>query len=84
MTSSREPLTAFESDIEDARARLAGTIDQLAYRAHPKTIMRRQWASFTSNFVDERGVPRTDTILKIAGGVVGFAAVVVVIRKVTR
>ena len=33
-------------------------------------------------FVDAQGNPRTDNILKAAGAVVGFVALVVVLRKV--
>ena len=33
---------SIESEIEETRERLAGTIDQLAYRASPKTIVRRE------------------------------------------
>ena len=76
---------ALERDIEAARERLAGTIDQLAYRSSPKTIVRREVASVKSHFVDPAtGRPRTDNILKVVGGVVGFAVFVVVVRKVSR
>jgi len=34
--------------------------------------------------VDAQGNPRTDNILKVAGGLVGFVAFVVVMRKVTK
>ncbi len=73
-----------ESDIEATRARLAATIDQLAYRASPKTIVKREINSIKAHFVDPQGNPRTDNILKVVGGVVGFAVVVVVLRKATR
>ncbi|WP_193608327.1 DUF3618 domain-containing protein [Nocardioides lijunqiniae] len=72
-----------EAEIEATRERLAGTIDQLLYRASPKTIASREAASFKAHFVDPvTGQPRTDNILKVAGGVVGFVALLVVIRKV--
>ncbi|MCW2854165.1 MAG: hypothetical protein JWM84_3829 [Nocardioides sp.] len=72
-----------EAEIEATRERLAGTIDQLLYRASPKTIASREVASFKAHFVDPAtGQPRTDNILKVAGGVVGFVALLVVIRKV--
>jgi hypothetical protein len=81
--SDAKPET-IENDIEATRERLAATIDQLAYRASPKTIVRREIAGFKAHFVDAQGNPRTDNILKVAAGVVGFVAFVVVIRKVTR
>ncbi|WP_134740943.1 DUF3618 domain-containing protein [Nocardioides sp. 503] len=72
-----------EAEIEATRERLAGTIDQLLYRASPKTIASREVASVKAYFVDPAsGQPRTDNILKVAGGVVGFVALLVVIRKV--
>ena len=73
-----------ESEIEATRARLAATIDQLAYRASPKTIVKREVNGLKAHFVDAQGNPRTDNILKVAGVVVGLVAFVVVTRRVTR
>ena len=74
---------ALEHEIEETRQRLAGTIDQLIYRSNPKTIARREVAAVKGFFVDVRsGRPRTDNILKVAGGVVGVVALFVVVRKV--
>ena len=75
---------SIEDEIEATRERLAATIDQLAYRASPKTIAKREVATFKAHFVDAAGDPRTDNILKVAGGLVGFVVFVVVIRRVTR
>ena len=72
-----------ESEIEATRERLANTIDQLVYRASPKTIARREVAGLKATFVDAQGNPRTDNILKAAGAVAGFVVLVVVLRKVT-
>ena len=78
-------LSSLESEIEATRERLAATIDQLVYRAHPKTIASRQAASIKGHFVDlQTGQPRTDTILKVAGGVVGAVVAVALIRKIVR
>jgi len=78
-------MSSLEREIEETRERLAGTIDQLAYRAHPKTIVNRQVTSVKGHYVDlETGQPRTDNILKTAGIVVGVVAVFVLIRKVVR
>ena len=81
--SDARPST-LEGDIEATRERLAATIDQLAYRASPKTIVRREINSIKAHFVDAQGNPRTDNILKVAGAAVGFVVFVVVIRRVTR
>ena len=81
---SQQP-SDIEREIEEARERLAGTIDQLLYRSSPKTIVRREIAQVKAHYVDaETGQPRTDNILKTAGAVVGVIAVFVVIRKVVR
>jgi hypothetical protein len=73
-----------EREIEETRERLANTIDQLLYRSSPKTIVGREIASLKAVYVDRAtGEPRTDNILKTVGGVVGFVALLVVIRKVT-
>jgi hypothetical protein len=75
---------ALEAEIEVTRQRLAGTIDQLVYRASPKTIVRREVNGFRAHFVDPNGNPRTDNILKVLGGVAGAIAVIVVLRKLTK
>ena len=54
------------------------------YRASPKTIVRREIASIRGFFVDPSGAPRTDHIVKVAGGVVGVVALFVVVRKIVK
>ena len=74
-----------EREIEETRDRLAGTIDQLLYRSHPKTIVSREIAAVKAFFVDPAtGEPRTENILKVVGGVVGTVVLFAVIRRVTR
>jgi len=76
-------MSALEREIEETRERLASTIDQLAYRAHPKTIVGRQVTTVKSHFVElDTGAPRTDNILKVAGAVVGVIVLFAVVRKV--
>lgn len=79
-----ESTDSIEREMDQTRERLASTIDQLIYRTSPKTIIRREVAAVKGFFVDPAGNPRTENILKVAGGVAGFVAVVVVIRRVTR
>jgi hypothetical protein len=77
-------MSDLEREIEETRERLAHTIDQLLYRSSPKTIVSREVAALKAVYVDPAtGEPRTDNILKTVGGVVGFVALLVVIRKVT-
>jgi uncharacterized protein DUF3618 len=75
--------SSIEQEMEVTRERLAGTIDQLVHRASPKTIARREVATVKAFFVDPQGDPRTDNILKVAGGVAGFVVFVVVMRRLT-
>ena len=83
-TTAGRPET-LESDIEATRERLAATIDQLAYRASPKTIVRREVTSIKGYFVDlQTGQPRTTNILKVIGGVVGVVVLFGVVRAVAR
>ena len=78
-------LSSLESDIEETRERLAATIDQLVYRANPKTILGREITTIKAHFVDPTtGQPRTDNILKVAGGVVGLVVAFALIRKIVR
>jgi hypothetical protein len=75
---------ALERDIEQTRERLAATIDQLVDRTNPKNVVRREVNAVKAFFVDGEGNPRTENILKVAGGVAGFVVLLVVIRQVTR
>lgn len=76
-------MSSLEREIEETRERLATTIDQLLYRASPKTIVSREVSALKAYFVDTvTGQPRTDNILKVAGGVVGTIALFALIRKV--
>ncbi|MCP3422639.1 DUF3618 domain-containing protein [Nocardioides pinisoli] len=78
-----QDMSALERDIEETRQRLASTIDQLAYRAHPKTIIGRQVTTVKSHFVElDTGAPRTDNILKAAGAVVGVVVLFAIVRRV--
>jgi hypothetical protein len=78
-----DQVSNLEHDIEQTRARLAATIDQLVYRTSPKTIVRREIAAVKGYFVDpDGGGPRTQNIAKFAGAVLGTVALVVVVRKI--
>ncbi len=73
---------SIEQEMDEVRARLGTTIDQLVHRSSPKTIAKRQVGVVRAYFVDEAGQPRTDHIVKVAGGVVGTIVVLGVIRKI--
>ncbi|MGO4258470.1 DUF3618 domain-containing protein [Marmoricola sp. RAF53] len=74
-------LGSLENDVEITRARLASTIDQLAYRTSPKTIAKREANQFKAYFVDENG-PRTENIVKVVGGVVAVIVAAKLLRKI--
>jgi predicted transcriptional regulator len=77
--------TELAREIEETRERLATTIDTLLYRSSPKTMISRQVAQAKAFFVDSAtGEPRTENILKVAGGIIGAVALVVALRKITR
>ena len=78
-------MSSLEREIDETRAHLAVTIDQLLYRAHPKTIVSREVTSIKAHYVDlDTGEPRTDNILKTVGVVAGVVVLLAVIRKVAR
>ncbi len=79
-----DQVSSLENEIEQTRARLGATIDQLVYRASPKTIARRELASLKAHFVDPSGAPRQDNITKVAGGVVAVVALFVMVRKLVK
>ena len=81
--SDVESPRSIEREMEETRDRLASTIDQLVHRTSPKTVVRREVATVKAVFVDAEGNPRTENILKVVGGVAGFVALLVVIRRVT-
>ncbi len=78
-------LSSLEREIEETRDRLAHTIDELLHRANPRTIVSREVTTIKAHFVDaQTGQPRTDNILKVAGGVIGTVVLFIAIRKVAR
>jgi len=79
-----QSLDSLEREIEATRERLADTIDQLVYRASPKTIARREVNAVKAYYVAPDGSPRTDNILKTAGVVAGVVAVFVALRTIVR
>lgn len=83
--SKRRDASSLETEIEQTRERLAGTIDELIQRTSPKTFVTREMSSMRHHFVDPAtGGPRTDNILKVAGGVIGVLIAVSTVRKLFR
>ena len=84
MGKADQSLDSLEREIEQTRERLADTIDQLVYRASPKTIARREVNAVKAFYVAPDGSPRTDNILKTAGVVAGVVAVMVALRTIVK
>jgi hypothetical protein len=72
---------ALVRDIEAARDRLAGTIDEIVDRTNPKNVARRTLGRVRARFINEDGSPRIENIAPVAGGIVGVAALIVVVRR---
>jgi hypothetical protein len=71
-------------EIEQIRLRLAGTLDELVDRAHPKSIARHSLQSVKNRFVDEQGSPKFETIVPVVLGAAAVVTAIVVIRRLTR
>ncbi len=70
-----------ERDIRATRDRLAGTVDEIAGRVAPKTLLARAKESARAQVVDPAtGRPRYDR-LGVVGGVVALIVVVRVVRS---
>ena len=74
-----------ERDIEAARARLEGTVNELAYRAQPQVIVQRQVQSLALRLNEATHTPdgalRVERIAAVAGAVVAFVVVVGLLRR---
>lgn len=63
-----------ESDIERTRARLAATVDELAYRVQPSTLLKRETEAAKKSFNSATRTPDGEIRYEVVGPVV--AAVV--------
>lgn len=72
------------SDIDDRLDHLAGTIDALVTRLHPKAIAARGTDSVKARFVDETGSVRMETVLPIIGAFAGVVVLGAVLRRILR
>ena len=74
-----------ESDIEAARARLEGTVNELAYRAQPQVIVQRQADSLMLRLHEATHTPdgklRVDRVAAAAAAVVAVVVVVGLLRR---
>lgn len=74
-----------EADLAASRNRLAGTIDELAFRAQPKEIANRQTESLKLAVNDATHDPdgelNNEKVATILGGVSGFLLLLGLIRR---
>ncbi|MBA2699021.1 MAG: DUF3618 domain-containing protein [Nocardioidaceae bacterium] len=82
MSSAVRTPDEISTEIAQVRNRLAGTIDQLVYRAKPKTILQRQFESTKASFVNADGSVKTDMVVKVVGVALAAVASIVAIRKI--
>jgi hypothetical protein len=80
--ASAEPRSPaqIESDIEQARARLAGTVDEIVERVKPANVAQRLADSAKAQVVQPDGSPRQDR-LALIGGVLALVVVLAVWRR---
>ena len=65
---------AIEAEIVSTRARLASTIDELALRAQPREIARRQTASVKARLIEATHTPEGDLRVMRLGVVTAVAS----------
>ena len=82
---AKDITVGLEREIEEARERLAVTIDQLLYQASPKTLVSRRVASVKAIYVDPAsGQLNTTAVAATAGGFVGVIGLLVAARRLKR
>ncbi len=82
--SENDPAT-IEHDIEATRERLAGTVDELAVRLHPKEIGRRSLADVKARVraatTTPDGSPRVERLAAVGAAVLAVVGLVVLRRR---
>ena len=74
--TSSQSVDAIEAEIAATRARLATTIDELAVRAQPKEIARRQAESVKVKVMDATHTPEGDLRVERVGAVAAASALI--------
>jgi MYXO-CTERM domain-containing protein len=75
---------AVEQEIRAARARLEGTVNELAYRAQPKVIVERQLRGLRAKLDEATHTPSGDLRVERIGAVVVAAVALVVVAGLVR
>jgi hypothetical protein len=75
-SSAERTPAEIEADIDQARLRLAHTVDEIVDRVKPKNVLRRTLAAVRSKFVDDSGRLRPDRIAAVAVAATAVVALV--------
>ncbi len=74
-----------QAEIEQARARLAATVDELAFRAQPAQIVQREQERLRAAFLhatrDEQGELRTERIAAVLAAVAAVSIALGLLRR---
>jgi hypothetical protein len=73
---------ALEAEIAATRVRLARTIDELAVRAQPREILRRQVESVKARFASATHTPEGELRVERIGAIAAAASVVLLVLGV--
>ena len=73
---------AIEAEIAETRAHLASTIDELAVRAQPREIARRQAESAKARFAEATHTPEGDLRVERIGAIAAAASAVLVVLAI--
>jgi hypothetical protein len=74
-STSRQSADEIEAEIAATRAHLASTIDELAIRAQPREIARRQAESAKARVVESTHTPEGDLRVERVGAIAAAVAV---------
>lgn len=73
-----------EREIERTRSRLAATVDELAYRVQPSTLLKRETEAAKRSFASATRTPDGDIRYEVVGPVVAAVVGLVVIAIIRR
>jgi hypothetical protein len=81
-TQPSQSADEIEAEIIEKRAHLASTIDELALRAQPREIARRQANSAKARFVDATHTPQGDLRMERIGAIAAATSAVFVVLAI--
>ncbi|MDO5710572.1 MAG: DUF3618 domain-containing protein [Micrococcales bacterium] len=83
-TQDKSSVSQIEGDIERTRARLAATVDELAYRVQPSTLLKRETEAAKTSFYkatrSSDGAIRYEVVGPVVAVVVGLIAIAIIRR----